>query len=150
MNGLVEVRGTNVAYEMRNGVKVEYATDDREARMRALGCPEPILKRIREKRSKRPAVVRTGVVLNEETLARAQGVTVAQLRAANARAADAALRGKAHRLARTMEAQEDADRRSRARRQAAQISEDAEQEKKDAALQERMQNAAGIVFGKRR
>ena len=118
--------------------------------MRALGFPESILNRIREKRSKRPAAVRTTVVLNEETLARAQGVTVAQLRAANARAADAALRGKAHRLARQMETQEDADRRWRAHTQAAQISADDVQEKKDEELRDRMEIAAGRTIRTRR
>ena len=49
MNELVEIRGADYALEMRNGKIVEYAAGDRETRMRALGCPQDVLTRLRSK-----------------------------------------------------------------------------------------------------
>jgi|SRR5580704_9946303 hypothetical protein len=118
MNELVEIRSTNVAFEMRNGVRVEYANGDREKRMCALGCPEAILKRVREKRSAARKVS-----------------TDAEILEAN--------KSYANILGRKIAEHTDADLRTRAARLGQIIAADAEQEKKDDDLRARMENASG-------
>lgn len=127
MNELVEVRSSTVAFELRNGVKVEYAAGDREARMRALGCPETILKRVREKRS--AAVARR----NDSLMAASD----------EARRSACAVQGQ------KIAAHTDADLKARAARLGQIIAAEDQQAQKDSALLERMQSAAGIVAGKR-
>jgi hypothetical protein len=53
--------GTNVAFEMRGGRLVEYANENGQGkylRLRALGCPEDVARRVHEARRK-PAQVPT-------------------------------------------------------------------------------------------
>lgn len=144
MNGLVEIRGTNHAFEQRNGVTIDFASA--EERMRQLGCPEALLGRMRTRGlSKRSA---TPPRRTSRSLAEVQGTTDAALR----RASDEALRSVARQQARKM----DADLRQRSARLGVVISSDAAQEaakaaqeKRDNDLRARMENAAGKTFGRR-
>ena len=63
MDGLVEVRSSNNAFEMRHGQIVEFATDEvgQTRRLRSLGCPEYLIKgvvacakRTRNRKTARP------------------------------------------------------------------------------------------------
>jgi hypothetical protein len=145
MNDLVEVRGTNVAFEIRNGVKVEFAAGDRETRMRSLGCPETILKRMRthQRTAKKSAPARP---FTEKELAEINGCTVEQFRAR----ADYERVHRATQLGREIARQQDADLRARADSASVAIAADAEQMRKDEELLSHMQDRAGISAGKRR
>jgi hypothetical protein len=141
MNELVEIRGANHAFEMRNGKLVEYALGDREARIRALGCPQDVLTRLR---SKWKGAKRTQPTSAPIDLATVQGTTPAALAAAS----DAARRSVARRQAETISTQTtqtDAERKARAERLGKQIAADAETEKKNDGLRYQMQAAAGRV-----
>lgn len=149
MNDLVEVRGTNHDFELRNGVRVEYAAGDREARMRALGCPEEILQRVRArkgsaKRSTVPAAPAPRFN-RPELLAAANGMTVAQMNARSNEARLSVARAQGKRIA----TQSDADRRVTAARLGKLIAADAAQDKADDELRQRMEIAAGRVFSRR-
>src|SRR5579859_271739 len=137
MNDLVEVRGTHVAYEMRNGARVEFANGDREVRMRSLGCPENILKQMRAhrsaKRSTQPVVARP---FTESELAQMNGMTGEQWR----KRCDYDRTHRAAQLGREIAQDADADLRARAARAGAAIAADTEQTKKDEELLERMQS----------
>ena len=142
MNDLIEVRGHNHAFETRNGVKVEFAAGDRAARMRALGCPEKIIKRMREHRStKRSAVVQP----TENVLALVNGLSTEAYR----QRADFERKQRATAIGRDIARQQDKDLRARAARAGAVIREDAAKDKAENELRARMENAAGIVCGRR-
>ena len=144
MNDFIEVRGTSFAFEVRDGKKIEYAAGDRETRMRALGCPEEVLRKIRHgKRSAAskpaPAPAKPFAEFTEEDFAKLNGWTVEQYRAR----ADYERQQRAHALGRQIAAQTDSDLRRRADAAGKVIASDALQEKKDAELRERMEIAAG-------
>jgi hypothetical protein len=145
MNDLVEIRGATFAFEVRNGVKVEYAAGDREARMRALGCPEAVLKQLREAKRNRPA---KAVPLTDEQCARMNGQTLDEYFRRKDMAERSVRLTRCGDNARTIAAQTDADLRARAAAAAKRISADAAQEVKDDALRERMETAAGRTYRK--
>ena len=141
MNDLTEIRGPHHAFEMRGNAEVSHA--DAETRMRALGCPEWLLTRIRtrslnpRKRSAEPP--RRGASVS---LASTYGFrSDAEMQAAD----DANRRSVARCQARKMATQSNADLRARAARLGAVIAADAVQERKDNELRERMENAAGRI-----
>jgi hypothetical protein len=143
MNDLIEIRGNSFAFEVRDGKKVEYAAGDREARMRALGCPAEVLQKIRHaKRSAKP-VARP---LTDEECARLNGQTLDEYH----KRADANRRMRARQLGREIAASDDVDRRARAAKQGQTIAAEAAQEAKDADLRERMANLAGHTCRTRR
>ena len=140
MNDLTEVRGTNIAFEIRNGVKVEFANGDRAVRLRALGCPETIIKRVRQHRSGKRAVQPT-----EGLLALVNGLSPDAYR----QRADFERTQRATAIGREIARQQDTDLRSRAARAGAIIREDAAKDKAENELRTRMENSAGIVCGRR-
>jgi hypothetical protein len=126
MERLVEVRDSNGnAYEMRGGTRVEYAmtVDGQHKRMRALGCPEIVLVR-----AKRRLVARYP----------ATAATHKPERFLTETERDAERKRKAAAFGATIVAERQADSE---RQQAA----DAEQQRKDAELAERMRVRAGRV-----
>ena len=128
MNNLVEVRGPNHGFEMRNGAPVEFP--DVESRLAALGCPETILKRIRT-RSLRP----TNRSAAPHRRAPQDSPVVLQA------ASDAARRSAAVVAGRKIAQQTDADLRSRSARLGAQIAEDEAQEKRHKEMRARAETS---------
>jgi hypothetical protein len=135
---IVEVRSTNDAFEMRNGQRMEFATDEagQQRRLRALGCPQHLIKGViaRAKRGTTPRSLRE--IDNE--IARLNGLLAKKVAAA------AKPLTQAERIARVTKAV------------AADIpflnscAEQERQQKADDELRERMENAAGITNRRRK
>ena len=119
MNDLIEIRGTSIAFEMRNGARVEFAAGDREVRMRALGCPEEILKRMRAHRRSAKKLAQAHP-LTEAELALVNGMTLEQYR----KRCDYDRLHRCTQLGREIARQQDADLRARAARAGAVIAAD--------------------------
>ncbi len=147
MNDLVEIRGTTFAFEVRNGVKVEYAAGDREARMRALGCPETVLRQIREVKRCRPA---KAAPLTDEQCAKLNGQTLDEYHKSKEAIARSVRLTRCRDNARTIAAQTETDLKRRADAAAKVIAADAAQEKADDEPRERMAAAAGHTCRTRR
>jgi hypothetical protein len=143
----IEVRLGSDAYEVRaDGTRVEYAAGDRFARLRALGCPDSIIERVRT--SKRKFSFRsTAPVVKPpiEVIAAMQGWTVLELLERE----DAARRSVAKRMGRAIHESEDRDRHERSRKLGAVVAADAAQQQADNESLRRGEDARGIVFGRR-
>jgi hypothetical protein len=144
MDGLLEVRSTNRAFEMRFGQIVEFASDfaGQTRRLRSLGCPEHMIKGVIAKRNQEP---RKRTTPQQFTTLRAAEIAylgynskeVARLARLNAERCRKPKLSQAERIARVTDAVR-VDRINMSTEQTRQY-------KADEELRERMQNLAGIT-----
>lgn len=135
---IVEVRGRNHAFEMRNGQAVEFATDapGQTLRLRSLGCPERFIRGIIAKRNALKNAPRQTVAEIDAQLRNLKAKLEAKTKTA---ASPAPVLTFNERLARV----NDAVRIDRVNLS----TEQQRQDQKDAALRKTMQVAAGIYKG---